>query len=360
MTGREKFLKIARFELKNEVFIPSCYQWFWKDTIKRWKKEGLPEDVHIEEYFGFDRMEVLPINMGFIPPFEREIIKEDEKIRVVVDESGVTKMEFKENAEISMPHWIEFPLKTKEDFEKKIKPRLNPHSPARYPVWWEDKKRTLKERDYPLGISGGSLFGWLRNWIGLENFSLLFYDAPEFVHEMMEYLEYFIIETAKKAIKEVEIDFVSFWEDMAYKTASLISPGMFKEFMLPHYKKITKLFQDAGIDILFVDSDGYINELIPLFLEGGVNGFYPLEVSANVDAVELRKKYPQIILLGNIDKRVFSLGKKEIYEEVMKKVPYLIKTGGYFPAPDHSLPSDVPFENYQYYLNLIKSLTGKM
>src|SRR3989339_1838459 len=139
---------------------------------------------------------------------------------------------------------------------------------------------------------------------------------------MMEYIAYFTIETLKKAVNEVEeIDFVCFWEDMAYKTAPLVSPKMFRDFMLPNYKKVTSFLKEKGTDVLLVDSDGNIEEIIPLWLEGGVNGVYPLEAAAGMDAVSLRKKYGKdLILLGNIDKRVLSKGKKEIEEEVRKKV----------------------------------------
>ena len=67
--------------------------------------------------------------------------------------------------------------------------------------------------------------------------------------------------------------------------------------MSPHYKKITDYLRGHGIDIITVDSDGNINELIPLWLELGVNGFLSLEVAAGMDAVFLRKKYGRECIL---------------------------------------------------------------
>jgi len=146
---------------------------------------------------------------------------------------------------------------------------------------------------------------------------------------------------------------------MAYKTGPLVSPKMFKDFMSPHYKKITEYLRGQGIDIITVDSDGNINELIPLWLEAGVNGFWPLEVAAGMDAVSLRKKYGKdCILLGNIDKRVLAKGKKEIKEEVRRKVPFLLSQGGYLPSVDHSVPPDVPYKNFLYYLDFLRSVAS--
>jgi uroporphyrinogen decarboxylase len=147
---------------------------------------------------------------------------------------------------------------------------------------------------------------------------------------------------------------------MAYKNGPLISPAMFKKFMLPRYKQITDFLHSKGIDILHVDSDGNINELIPIwFEECGVNFPWPLEVAAGVDAVALRKKYGKdLILAANIDKRVFSKGKEAIREEVMSKVPFLLKTGGYFPGLDHIVPPDISLENFRYYINLLREIGG--
>jgi len=82
-------------------------------------------------------------------------------------------------------------------------------------------------------------------------------------------------------------------------------------------------------------------------------------VAAGMDIVEMRRKFGKnLIIIGGIDKRALASGRKAIEEEVMKKVPYLLSQGGYFPAIDHSIPPDVPFENYLYYLELLRKIGG--
>ena len=356
MKAREKFLKIARFESKGDVSLPSVWQWFWNETIQRWKREGMPSDVYREEYFGFDRMEMVPLNLGLLPPFDVETLEEDATYKVIIDGDGAKKRVRKEKRELSMDQWIEYPIKNRKDWQE-YKKRLNPHSPARYPLWWEEKKKDYQQRDYPLGIGVGSFFGWIRNWVGIENLSYLTVDDPTLIEEMEEHLEYFIIEAIKPALRDIRFDFAHFWEDMAYKTGSLVSMEFVKKYMMPHYKKVTELLHSSGVEIITLDSDGNINELIPFWLESGINGILPNEVAAGVDVVELRKKYGQdLIIEGGIDKRALAKGKKDIEEEVLKKVPYLLSSGGYFPGIDHSVPPDVPFENYLYYLELVRKL----
>ena len=138
------------------------------------------------------------------------------------------------------------------------------------------------------------------------------------------------------------------------KTASLISPQLFRDFMLPNYKRVTQLFRQAGIDVMFVDCDGNIDELIPLWLEGGCSGVMPIEVAADSDVVKYRETYGKdLVLMGGIDKRALTHTKKEVEDEVIPKATALFKEGGWLPFLDHSAPPDIPLENFQHYLDLI-------
>ena len=65
-----------------------------------------------------------------------------------------------------------------------------------------------------------------------------------------------------------------------------------------------------------------------------------------------------MILSGAIDKRTLIKGKEAIREEVMSKVPFLLEQGGYLPTIDHWVPPDVTFENYCYYINLMREVAG--
>ena len=102
--------------------------------------------------------------------------------------------------------------------------------------------------------------------------------------------------------------------------------------------------------------------LIPLLLEVGVTGIWPLEVAAGVDPVSLRKKYGKnLALSGGIDKRALTRDKKAIEKELMSKIPYLIEQGGYIPTIEHAVPPDVSLNNFMYYLNLKKKIVeGKL
>ncbi|MBI2915019.1 MAG: hypothetical protein HYY08_03725 [Firmicutes bacterium] len=357
MNYRERYLETARFGRPDRTFLMD--QWFWKETERRWWGEGLPRDVHAHKYFGFDRREYIPLNLGLLPAFDVKVLEADRYSRVVVGPDGAKKREFHEKPELSMPQWLEYPVRDRSSWEE-YKKRLNPGSPGRYPAWWDDYVRCVRDRDYPLGIAAGSFYGWIRNWMGVENLSVALYDDPSFVRDMAEYIADFVCGTIHRALDETQFDFAAIWEDMAMKTGPLISPRQFRELMLPACRRVVKLLRSHGVDIILVDSDGNVDQLIPLWLEVGVTGVYPLEVAAGEDAVRLRREYGRdLMLVGNIDKRALATSKQAIEAEVLSKVPWLVMQGGYFPWVDHGVPPDVPYENFLNYLELLMSVLAE-
>ena len=356
MTSRERFHATFRYGQPDRVWLMS--QWTFNETRERWLREGLPRDQHFDAYWGFDRQASVPINFGVWPPFEEKIIEQTAEWRLVEDELGARKKIWTDRG-IGMPQWLSYPIRGRDTWEQ-FKQRLDPHAPVRYPEYWEDYKRSVRDRDYPLYLNIGSYYGWIRNWVGMEYLALWYYDCPDLVHEMTEYVTDFILTLIERALSEIpDIDYAHVWEDMAMKTGSLISPKLFREFMMEPLKRVTKVVNEAGIDIISVDCDGNVDELNALWLEANVNLVFPLEAAANCDPVAYRKQHgKQLLLLGGIDKRVMRDGcsKQDIENEVRSKVEPLVAEGGFSPMVDHAVPHDVPFENFRYYMDLIDEI----
>jgi uroporphyrinogen decarboxylase len=141
------------------------------------------------------------------------------------------------------------------------------------------------------------------------------------------------------------------WEDMAYRNGPLISPAMFREFMLPYYKRMTGFLRDHGVDIVIVDSDGDMSLLLELFVEGGVTAMLPFEVRAGMDVLKVRRELgKRMAIIGGIDKHELAKDRAAIDRELLTKLPPLLKTGGFVPTVDHRVPPTVPYENYRYYV----------
>ena len=327
------------------------------ETLNRWYGEGLPWGMSVNDYFNYDKFEGVPIDFGPIPRFITRTLEEDEHYRIVTGWRGFgIKVKELKTSE-SMPYFLEFPVKSHEDFEK-MKARYDPADERRYPLTWsEELFEYYSTTDRPVQIGGfpfTGVFSQARWMVGLERLLVSFYRDPEFVRDMFNFFTDFQCEVLRSVLPKVKTDWAIFFEDMAYKTGPMIGPNLFREFMLPCYKKLTETLRNNGVDIIFVDTDGNANVLIPLFLEAGVNGISPLEVAAGVDAVPLREKYgKKLLLMGNVDKRALALGKKAIKREIERVLP-LMKDGGFIPSIDHAVAHDVSFENFTYYVSLLK------
>lgn len=360
MTNRERFRAIARGDLCDELLLPMNlnYGWFMQETLERWHAEGLAQDADLADTFG-----LTPVRMiggapySLLPPFPEETLAEDETTRTFRDGFGVVQRVFKHETGSKMPQWLDYPIKSRADWLR-IRERLDPQTPARYPEDWAAARQSWEARDVPTGLAPGSFFGHtLQRWVGTENLCLMFYDAPALAEEMLEYLEWFFLELVTRYLAQgFRFDYASFGEDIAYKGRAFISPAMFRRFLQPHYVRLCAAMRAHGIETIFVDSDGDISELIPLWLEVGINGFSPLEVAAGMDALALRREYgDRVVLAGNIDKRALIAGRAAIDAEV-ERVRRLLEPGQYFPAVDHSVPQDVPLDHFRYLIERLHAL----
>lgn len=374
ITTRERFWRTVRFQPVDRL--P-----FWADwlgPVERWRQEGLPIDPEVldrpearawfRDFFGFEGMysafwgtQRVPVNLGVWPPFESEVFEETGTYRIYRSGNGSIVKQFKDAPGSLRPtQFLEYPIKGRADWERFQEEHLDPGAPGRYPegAAWREMVRSWAGRDDVISVDGGSFYGFLRDWIGVEKLSLMFYDAPDLIHEMVDYMADFYVQVLHTAVHEVDIDFAMFWEDMCYKTGPLISPAMFRAFLLPAYKKVTSFLAAHGVELSWVDCDGNIEALIPLWIEGGVRGFYPLEVAAGMDAGKLRREYGQeIVMWGNVDKRALAQGRAAIDAEMARLEPVAAR-GGFIPLVDHGVPDDVPYEHYLYYLEQRKRIAG--
>lgn len=362
MNPHERFQACMRFQTVDRCPLK---EWSpWGATIARWMQEsGQNQDAVLSYLRDCDPECNTGVDFSMQPPFNEKTLSEDEETIVRMDRMGTTYREFKQNPETSMPEFMGFPVKSPADW-KMIKHRFDPSTPGRYPADWNERVGTWKTdkpvlRFYGLVANyygGPSLYGFVRMLLGDERVLYAFYDEPDMVHDMMETATEFSMAMLRKALKEAPVTLVQFWEDMCYRGGPLISPDMFRTFMLPRYKRITDLIRSLNVDIIFVDSDGKVDELIPLWLESGINGVFPMEQAAGNDIHAYRRKFGRNLLMtGGIDKRALARGKSAIDQELKDKLS-LVDKGGYVPTLDHSIPPDVSYENFCYYWKQKKRL----
>lgn len=341
--------------------VPDIEFGFWDQTIRRWKREGLPSylpetffDPLLNEYFDMDSWPAIhiPVDYGMHPPFDEEVLEEDDRIRVSRGSDGVVRRHFKSGSdESSIPQFISYPVKTMDDFKRLQNERYRLDAPERQipTAFWDEVRRKLQNPFCIVTFSGGSLYGWARNWMGMENLAIAFHEQPPLVEAMMDMVVDLAMHGLRQVPSDIPIHFTSWWEDMCYRSGPLISPKMFREFMVPRYRTVMNEVARHGCQLAQVDCDGNIHQLVGLWLEAGINVMMPIEIGGGTDPFAIRKEFGKAVLMtGGVDKKSLAKGKAAIDAELDRIAP-LVAEGGYIPHLDHLVPPDISLENYWYY-----------
>jgi hypothetical protein len=340
----------------------------WRETRERWLAEGLPFSRELHEYLKAVPLwasfidgdswlgvgsEQDDINVGLFPPFETEVIEEADDYWIRKGADGVIRQEWKHRSGI--PHDIGYTLRGAKDWDE-YKRRLQP-DPRRIAPDIEERLRKKLSSKLPVCFAAGSLMGWIRNWMGLENMVYLMFDRRDVYADMVMTIADLTCWAADQILPRIQADLAHSWEDICGRGGPLISPDVFDECVAPGYQRIRRKLEEYGVSLYSVDSDGDISALIGHWLDAGVNILFPLEVGPfKGDANKYRKKYGKSLrLMGNFNKLALEVGRAAVDAEIERLIP-LMKEGGYIITSDHHITPGVALNDYRWYLDRIRSL----
>ena len=248
LTNRERFWRTMRFQPVDRL--P-----FWADwlgPVEQWRQQGMPGAGNIADdgdvrawfvdLFGFEGMysafwgtSRVPVNIGVCPGLASETLEETGAYRIYRNGTGVVVKQFKHiPGSLHPTQFLSYPIQHRRDWERFRDRHLDPDAPGRYPeeAAWQEMVRGWKGREDILTIDGGSFYGFLRDWIGVERLSVLFYDDPGLIHEMIDYLAGFYIQILHKALHEVDVDCATFWDE-GFWDPSFWDPSFWEDCTVP-------------------------------------------------------------------------------------------------------------------------------
>jgi len=361
MTSNERFYNTMHYLPVDHVL--DMEFGFWEEIPMLWEKDGLPSGLDTDEkrelYFGLEERWRPPVHCMLEPEFEEEEVELKDGYRYFYDNDHVL---CRKRADIltAMPEHLEYPLKSRADWENIFKPRLDISTPGRWPENLGGLVDNALRDNYMPWLYVGSLFGRLRNFAGFEGVCYMTYDDTELVDEIIGYMADLTCEILEKTLPAMEgkVKIGHFWEDICFNTGPMISPEFFRQRVVPRYQQITQVLKRFGIDTVIVDCDGWVGPLVEDFMKGGVNIMFPLERAGESDPVMLREKYgEELLLMGGVDKREMAKGGDDIVRHLEYLAP-LAESGGFIPHCDHRCPADVTFEKYRHYLKVKREIFG--
>ena len=354
MTHRQRFQALMLYQPIDQLPVVAMEPWE-NDTLARWRGEGLPADADPVAALGMCNWHRFYTHMGPIPSFPRRVLFEDETTIVETDGLNTTVRRLKSNPSMYYGH-IDHPVKTMADWLE-YKKRLDPHSPGRLTADTAAWIEQLNASADPVGWSLYPFFFRMGFYLmGMDRFLTAFYDEPPLIHDFFAHWAYFFSEHLTWVLPKLQLDWVDFAEDLAFKSAPHISPAVYQEFWLPHQVPIIQQLQAAHVPVIAEYTAGNIECLLPVLLDHGINAAWTLEQQAGMDPVKLRQRFGRRLGLGGgFPKEALIAGPAAIDREIARLLP-LIRAGGYLPACDDMVPPEVSWETYRYYIRAMQAI----
>ena len=228
---------------------------------------------------------------------------------------------------------------------------LDPADAGRYRGLRERAKALHENTDYAVVLSLGS--GPVHVGHQVRGFGEWLSDLlvnPSFSDALTERITDFWVEVADRALEEVgnHVDVVTWGDDLGIQRGLLFRSELYRRVIKPRYKRMVEAVKRHGKPIIY-HTCGSVVDLIPEFIELGIDALNPVQVSAaGMDTKRLKREFGQdIAFWGAIDTQaVLPRGTPaEVREEVKRRIEDLAPGGGYVLCAVHNIQPDVPPDN---------------
>ena len=340
---------------------------FWGSFVERWRADlGLPADANIYEYYDLDWQVTIPNMDPHIRPFE-VLTENDEEVIVKTGFDAVIRKKFID----PMPQWLDWETKTIEQIDA-----------FTFEDPWDDRRYLSAGDNQIAGVGDGyarnspawidtvrsiypnfAVFGsvceaneYMTRIVGPETNMLMIAMYPERYGAFIERTNEFALEICKAQIKAADgmLDGMVIWGDIAYKKDMFFSPDYWRRYFKPGVKAMVEVCHEAGLPVIY-HGCGNATRVFPDFIEIGIDAYNPLEAKAGLDVVDLRRKYGhQLGFCGNMNVMEWADTPEDELKSIVLRKLNAAKGGGMIFQSDHSVPSNVSGQRYEYVVNLVR------
>ena len=163
--------------------------------------------------------------------------------------------------------------------------------------------------------------------MGFDTFALALYDDRSLVEDLFEIYSSWYARVTKH-LCELDFDFLWFGDDIAFKTAPYVSPRIFRQLFMPHYRRVADQITKPWI----FHSDGNLMPILDDLLSLGMDGLHPIEPGA-MDLGLLKKRYrDSLCLVGHTSVDTLSRGAPQEVDALVKQAIAVAGPGGGYIA----------------------------
>lgn len=296
-----------------------------EDTLRRWHHEGLPPRKSVSEYFNLEEHHSVGLMLRGYPYYKKA------------------------------PNLLHDPSSFGRHYD--------PDEPSRYAKGFvkRAKRLTREGRVLYVDASGGGLLQMLGvgDWESLVSACFALLERPQMVEDLLNRTTDFYCLCLERVLSQVSVDYASFYEPIASNTGPVISPEMFKRFVIPGYRKVIRLLERFNVPLrILCTTGGNLTSLLPSLIDAGINGLWISNIrSAGMKYSTLRRIFgPDVALIGGIDSGALTQDETAVRRAVEETVPPLLESGHYLPCLDDRPRSNISFAQYKFYRQYLEEI----
>ncbi len=348
MTGVERISRILRRAPADRI---GLFEHFWGDTLSLWRSQGhVGPDESLEDHFGFDMQGCWPFNTTADPDFEPVTVEETEETLLRRDGNGALLRVSKTHD--ATPEHVDFLVQDRRGWEEHVKPLLTPERRRVNFEAYRNAKRQAAEKGRFFFWAGVNVFELMHPVCGHQHMLTGMAVDPDWVRDMVSVYARLTVDLMEILFaEEGPPDGVWFYEDMGFKGRPFMSPDMYREIIQPGHRLTIDHAKSRGLPVI-MHSCGYVEPLVPGMIEAGIDCLQVIEVKAGMDLLKLHREFGgRLSLMGGMDVRtLYSNDRSVVERELASKIPEVKQGHGYVLHSDHSIPNQVAYETYKFFI----------
>ncbi len=206
---------------------------------------------------------------------------------------------------------------------------------------------------YHLRYEVGGIFEWSWALRGFERFLLDLAERPDVACAIMDRFTDIYIENTLRVIEAAGglLDMVYTYDDVGIQTGLLMSPRMWRKYILPRHQRLNAAIRAAQYPVkIMYHTCGAVFPLVGPFVdEMGIDVLNPLQPrAAGMDMARIKAEFgDRLSFHGAIDiQQTLPHGTpEEVQAEVRERCDLLGRGGGYICTSAHYIQADTPLEN---------------
>jgi uroporphyrinogen decarboxylase len=374
MTSKERIARILEHKPVDRV---GLFEVFWAETAQRWVDEGhlgadgktaLPPThggtscdttrgvavvERVEDHFNLDLRRCRAIDLIADPEIGETVVAEDETSRTVRDGNGALSRWLKGRS--GAPEHIGFQVQDRGGWEEHIRPRLCDSTLMERRI---DHKyyRAMRDKcvadNLCLTLGAVGVFDLMTPMCGHVNLLTGMAADPDWIRDMCDVYSRLTVDLLEAIVSaEGMPDAVWVWDDLAFKNGPFMSPAMYRDLLFPGHKRLFDWAHSRNLPVI-LHSDGFTAPLMPHLIEAGIDCLQPLEAKAGMDLLRLSQDFGEkVAFIAGMDARVLATNDlAKVRAELDAKRPGAMAGNAYILQVDHSVPSQVDYETYRYFV----------